>query len=169
MLKIANLAAAMALGIGSFGAARADLDAAPKTRAAVVAELQAARASHVLGVMTGEDSGSFYFSQQPLVTTTTRAQVLSEAAAERRSGELAALFAEGSGAPMVQATSTLTRAQVVAELLRARASGELDWLASEGDGYAPTYGGSAAPAVRYAGPDIGPTVAERNGRPANVG
>ncbi|MDP2004172.1 MAG: DUF4148 domain-containing protein [Rubrivivax sp.] len=164
MKKLANLAAAVALGIGTFGPARADDAAPPKTRAEVTAELDAARASGELGAMTGEDSGSFHRSRQPFTSALSRAQVLAELAAARRSGELAAMTGEDSGsayAALHPAASTVTRAQVVAELLRARTSGERDALVGEDSGSALLSRAYARQVIRYAGPDIGQDAPEQ--------
>ena len=68
-----------------------------RTRADVVAELHAARASGELAMLNGEDSGSFQLAALRQAGTRTRAEVRAEVLAARQSGELDAMTGEDSG------------------------------------------------------------------------
>jgi hypothetical protein len=68
-----------------------------RTRAEVVAELHAARASGLLAQLHAEDGGSFALARQAFVPGKTRAEVRAEVLAARASGELAAMSGEDSG------------------------------------------------------------------------
>jgi hypothetical protein len=71
------------------------------TRAEVMADAQAARASGALHALTGEDSGSFPLARMDSPSrrdsTLTRAQVLADARAARSSHEIEWFDAEDSG------------------------------------------------------------------------
>ena len=69
---------------------------APPSRADVVAEVLAARAAGTLGVLVGEDSGSFHFAAE-VSPGRTRAEVRAQLVAARESGELDAYTGEDSG------------------------------------------------------------------------
>ena len=74
-------------------------DAGPgKTRAEVIAELDAARASGEKAVYSAEDSGSFRLANPAPAAGRSRADVMAEMFAARASGETAALTGEDSGA-----------------------------------------------------------------------
>jgi len=140
MSKFTSLAAAVAMACVGAGLARAD-DSAPITRAQVIAELHAARASGELYAMGAEDSGSFWMSQQPWHSTITRAQVRAELAAACSDGACMAMT-EGEAVPRFHAAaaaaaSPLTRAEVSAEAQRA------------------LHSRLATPAGLYAGPSLG--------------
>lgn len=90
---------------GLSGTARAD-DITPdpythmvstRTRAEVVAELHAARASGSMAQAHAEDGGSFQLARQAWASGRTRAEVHAEVLAARRSGETAAMTGEDSG------------------------------------------------------------------------
>lgn len=110
MKKIAHWLSVVGLGlgavgaVGTFGLARADDAAAPKSRADVVADLNAARSSGELAAMAGEDSGSFYLSRQSGISTLSRRQVLAGVVAARRSGSLEWLYGEDSGSFVLSGT-----------------------------------------------------------------
>jgi hypothetical protein len=107
-----------------------------RSRAEVVAELHAARAAGLLGVMDGEDSGSFHLSRHPVASTLTRAEVRAAMLTARHSGETAALTGELAGRHITEPAwaGTRTRAEVRAEMLLARASGEMQALSGEDSG-----------------------------------
>lgn len=103
-------------------------------------------AAQPAAALHGEDSGSFYFSQQRHDSPLTRAEVVAHTAAARQAGIADVHVAEDSGAfhlGQQRHHSLLTRAEVVAEMLAARQSGELaalhgedsgaTWLARHGD------------------------------------
>lgn len=83
-----------------------------RTRAEVIAEVLAARASGELARAHGEDGGSFAFAQEVFVASRTRAEVLAEVLAERASGALHAFSGEDSG------STWLARAGRSAEVAR---------------------------------------------------
>lgn len=96
-----------------------------------------AQAQDAQAALHGEDGGAFYFSQQPWVSTLTRAEVIARMLAARESGETVALNSEDGGSfHMSQRPfeSVLTRAEVIAEMMAARESGEMDALHSEDGG-----------------------------------
>jgi Domain of unknown function (DUF4148) len=107
-----------------------------RSRAEVIAELDAARADGSLGAIHGEDSGSIRLSQGQAAGGLTRAQVVAEIRAARASGEADSLIGEDSGSfAMARAGYTsVPRAQVVAELEAAKASGEAAALVGEDSG-----------------------------------
>lgn len=119
----------------ALGSALAD-SAEPRSRADVLAELNAARADGTLSAMVGEDSGSFRLSQRQQPSTTTRAQVIAELHAARSSGETASLVGEDSGSFLLARAepSSTTRAQVIEALKAAIASGEAGALIGEDSG-----------------------------------
>jgi hypothetical protein len=138
MSKITFLSTVVAIACVGAGLARAD-DGAPITRAQVIAEVHAARASGELYAMGAEDSGSFWLSQQPWRSTLTREQVRAELAAACSDGTCLALT-EGEGVPRHHAAADAnppTRAVVGAEAQRER------------------HGRVALPAGLYAGPSLG--------------
>ena len=104
MKKLAYLAAAVALGFGAVGTATADETAVPKTRAVVVAELNAARHSGELTAMVGEDSGSFYLSRQTSRSGLSRGQVRAHVVAPHRSNNLEWMYGEDSGSFVLSGT-----------------------------------------------------------------
>ena len=85
----------LALNIGLCAAALAHEEAMSVSRAQVIAERDAAIASGWIAAIGGEDSGSFFLSRQPWVSTVTRAQVAAEVRIARASAELSAMNAEG--------------------------------------------------------------------------
>jgi hypothetical protein len=98
MSKLIHISAVLVLAGGAFDASWAqDAEAAPRTRAEVLAELNAARSSGELGAMTGEDSGSFHLARQEAGPTQSRLQVRAELLRARSSGQLDWLSAEDSG------------------------------------------------------------------------
>jgi len=144
MSKFTSLSAAVAIACVSAGLARAD-DSTPITRAQVIAEVHAARASGELYAMGAEDSGSFWMSQQPWRSTLTREQVRAELAAACADGACMAMT-EGEVVPHYHAaaavvTSPLTRAEVAA----ACAHGEC-MAVTEGEGV-PRFHAAAAAAA----------------------
>jgi hypothetical protein len=119
------------------GAALAQQDAPALSRAQVVAELDAARAAGQLGIMTGEDSGSFYLARQSTPSGVARADVIAETTAAVAAGQLGAMTGEDSGSFYLASHSTpgtKTRAEVVAEMQAARAAGELGVMTGEDSG-----------------------------------
>lgn len=99
-----------------------------KTRAEVIAELQAARAS---GEGSPGDTYGYDLAYKPFVSTKTRAQVKAELEQARANGELRSEGdTYGYDAGNSGFVSTKTRAQVKAELLDAKRSGQ--WQ-SQGD------------------------------------
>ena len=146
----------IALGVATCGAALAVEEEAPRTRAEVVAERNAALASGWVAAMMGEDSGSFHLARQPWVSTRTRAEVMAELKAARADGTLAELNSEAGGPiyARVQTASSVTRAQVREELRQALASGEVAATHSEA-GEAATPLRMAMAFKRYAGPSPG--------------
>lgn len=112
MKKIAHWLSVVGLGLGVFGAvgtvgtfgvARADNAAGAKSRADVVAELQAARSSGELDALAGEDSGSFYLSRQRVGNSVSRQQVLANAVASHRSSQVW-MHGEDSGSFVLSGT-----------------------------------------------------------------
>lgn len=172
MNKIVNLTAATAMALAQLGAARADDTEAPRSRAEVVAELAAARAGGALGVMDGEDSGSFHLARQAPVSTLTRAEVRAAVLAARQGAEASVLTSEAGYAleqPAGPTPGARTRAQVVAELLQARASGELAALTAEGSEALHPARTNAAAVIRYVGHDLGAAAEELVVYAAHVG
>lgn len=90
-IKITLIAAAV------FAAVCARAEHVGLTRAEVVAELDAARASGELGAYAGEDSGSFHLSRHGVGAQKTRAEVVSELEQARSDGSLASAQGEDSG------------------------------------------------------------------------
>ena len=97
MKKLAQLAAVVGLGLGVISAATAQDSSGPKSRAEVIAELNAARDSGELTAMVGEDSGSFYLSQKASSSTLSRRQVVADVLKARRVGDLDWMYGEDSG------------------------------------------------------------------------
>lgn len=94
----------------------------PKTRAQVIAELQAARAS---GEASPGDIYGYELAYKPFVSTKTREQVKAELQQARANGELRNEGdSYGYDAGNRNFVSTKTRDQVKAELLEARRSGQ---------------------------------------------
>jgi|GEM_PF-2200144 len=104
MKKIAHGLLMVGLGLGALGVAAASDSTGAKSRAEVVAELNAARSSGELAAWVGEDSGSFYLSRQGVVSTTSRRQVLADVVAARRSGNLEWMYREDSGSYVLSGT-----------------------------------------------------------------
>jgi hypothetical protein len=133
-----NFATVSVVALCAFGGAIAG-EAGESSRADVIADMHAARASGLLDALHGEDSGSFHLSRQAAPTALTRDAVRAQLAAARASGDFAELHSEDSGSDYLtrhMAPSTLTRAQVRAEMLAARTSGELQAMTSEDSGSA---------------------------------
>lgn len=108
-----------------------------RSRAEVRAELDQARVQGELGVLFGEDSGSFHLSRQAARSTLTRGEVRAELARAVASGEAGALASEDSGSAYLAMTaprSVLTRAQVVADVKAAIADGTLAQMVGEDSG-----------------------------------
>jgi hypothetical protein len=162
MSKFTQLSAVVAaVLLVNVGAARAS-DAAPVTRADVIAELDAARSSGELAGMAGEDSGSIWLSRQAQERERTAQRTAplqrSARAAPQGVGCSNAMLSEDSGSFCLAAlpnTSTLTRAQVVAELLQARDSGMLQATLGEDSGSMLPSRPAQAAVLRYAGPNVG--------------
>ena len=127
---------------GAFESTVAAEDVAPEiTRADVLADLAQARSDGLMQALHGEDSGSFYRSQQHPEWTQTRAAVLAQVAAARRTGELLAMSDEcGCGMNPSSPQPAHWRADATGEPLQA----------------GPEAGGSVE-SVRYAGPDAAPS------------
>lgn len=108
MNKSAQMAMAIALAVGStltigtLGIAHATDSEAAKTRADVLAELIAARASGELAALAGEDSGSSFLSSRHGRSTRTRAQLIGELLVAQATGELGALVGEDSGSEFLR-------------------------------------------------------------------
>lgn len=98
-----------------------------RSRAEVLAELEAARLDGSLAKMNRESSYAPEFERP---STRSRAEVLAELDAARSSGLLAKMSRESSYAPEFERGSTRDRAEVLAELERARADGSLHCLNS---------------------------------------
>jgi hypothetical protein len=125
-----------ALGLVA-GVALAQQDAPALSRAQVVAELDAARAAGQLGIMNGEDSGSFYLARQSTPSHVTRAEVVAEMQAARAAGQLGVMSGEDSGSfylASYRTPSTRTRGEVIAEMQAARAAGQLGVMTGEDSG-----------------------------------
>lgn len=146
----------IALGVATCGAALAVDEEAPRTRAEVVAERNAALASGWMAAMNGEDAGSFHLSRQAWVSTRTRAEVVAELKAARKDGtlELASSEAGGPIYALAQPASPVTRAQVQEELRVAMANGDIAVQRSEA-GEVQTPRRSSATIRHYAGPSLG--------------
>lgn len=93
-----------------------------RSRAEVLAELEAARLDGSLAKMNRESSYAPEFDRP---STRDRAAVLAELEAARRSGLLAKMNRESSYAPEFDRPATRDRAEVLAELEAARADGSL--------------------------------------------
>ena len=161
MNKLSQITAAVSLCLLASAAALAE--DTPRTRAEVIAELNAARASGELGAFTGEDGGSMFLSRQALPSSLTRAEVIVETRLARVSGEIDAYTGEDSGSDYLShhaQASRLTRADVIAETQQARAHGEMAAYSGEDSGSAFISRQLAVPSTRYAGPDIGRDKAE---------
>lgn len=133
-LKFRALAVAACLGVAVGSCIAADTQ---RTRAEVIAEVQAARAQGTLGVTHGEDSGSLAPARVDAVPDRSRAQVVAELRRQIERGELHLWVAEDSGSSWLHKQpheSELTRAQVKAEVVAARVSGELGTLLGEDSG-----------------------------------
>ena len=152
-MKTYRLTVAALSLIGALVAANVQAEGdSPRSRADVVAEVLAARAAGTLGVLAGEDAGSFHMLREPS-TSRPRADVVAELAEWRTSGAMAAFRAEFEGLVSQGSTmppSTLTRAEVRAQVLAARASGELDAYAGDDSGSFHLARVEAAQAAAYA-------------------
>ena len=145
MNKFASTSIVISLGVCSLGAVLAE-------------DIDAAAAAGLATALTGEDSGSFYLSQQRWVSTRSRAEVTAEMMAARRSGELAAIIGEDSGSVYlahVQPASMLARAGVLEELRLARSSGLVAAINGEDSGSAYLARAATQRQARYVGPDRG--------------
>lgn len=96
MNKLTILTAAAALSCTAIGLAHAD-EETPRSRAEVIAELDAARSSGEQDAMLGEDSGSAWLAQQTQPSRLTRQSVLAQVHAALARGDLYALIGEDSG------------------------------------------------------------------------
>jgi hypothetical protein len=96
MSKLTALTAAVALTCAAIGLARAD-EETPRSRAEVIAELDAARSSGEQDALLGEDSGSAWLALQAQPSRITRQSVLAQVHAARTRGDLHALIGEDSG------------------------------------------------------------------------
>ncbi|HRD98333.1 MAG TPA: DUF4148 domain-containing protein [Rubrivivax sp.] len=96
MSKLTILTAAAALSCAAIGLAHAD-EETPRSRAEVIAELDAARSSGQQPALLGEDSGSAWFAQQAQASRLTREVVLAQVHAAQARGDLHALIGEDSG------------------------------------------------------------------------
>lgn len=135
MSKFTIITAALATTF-AIGAAMA-AEPGPRSRAEVRAELDQARAQGELGVLFGEDSGSFHLSRRAARSTLTRDEVRAELARAVASGEAAALASEDSGSAYLAMNTprgVLTRAQVVADVKAAIADGTLAQMVGEDSG-----------------------------------
>lgn len=79
----------------------------PTSRASVIAELDAARASGALTAMNSEDGGSMYLAQQAQAAPRSRDGVVAELMQARRNGTLDVLVGEDSGAVYLAATQPI--------------------------------------------------------------
>ncbi|MBL8312342.1 MAG: DUF4148 domain-containing protein [Rubrivivax sp.] len=96
MSKLTILTAAAALSCAAIGLAHAD-EETPRSRAEVIAELDAARSSGQQPALLGEDSGSAWLAQQAQASRLTREVVLAQVHAAQARGDLHALIGEDSG------------------------------------------------------------------------
>ncbi len=99
MSKLTILTVAAALTCAAIGLAHAD-EETPRTRAEVIAELDAARSSGEQDALLGEDSGSAWLAQQgqqAQPSRLTRQAVLAQVHAALARGDLYALIGEDSG------------------------------------------------------------------------
>jgi hypothetical protein len=96
MSKFTILSAAAAITLAGIGLAHAD-EEAPRSRAEVIAELDAARSSGELDALVAEDSGSAWLAQQVQPSSLTRQQVLADVKEAQQRGEMTALVGEDSG------------------------------------------------------------------------
>ncbi len=85
----------------------------PRSRADVVAEVLAARAAGTLGLLAGEDGGSFHFAAE-VSPGRSRAEVRAQWLAARDSGELDAYTGEDSGSFHLARIDGAARAAAVA-------------------------------------------------------
>ncbi len=92
----------------------------PRSRADVVAEVLAARAAGTLGLLAGEDGGSFHFATE-VSQGRSRAEVRAQWLAARDSGELDAYTGEDSGSFHLARIDAAQAAAVAAK--RARRDG----------------------------------------------
>lgn len=96
MSKLTILTAAAALSCAAIGLAHAD-EETPRSRAEVIAELDAARSSGQQPALLGEDGGSAWLAQQAQASRLTREVVLAQVHAAQARGDLHALIGEDSG------------------------------------------------------------------------
>ena len=96
MRKFTILSAAAAITLAGIGLAHAD-EETPRSRAEVIAELDAARTSGELDALVAEDSGATWLARQAQPSSLTRQQVLADVQAAQLRGDLAALIGEDSG------------------------------------------------------------------------
>jgi hypothetical protein len=105
MNKFTTLSAALAIALVAAGLAQAS-EEAPRARAEVLAEREAARTSGELVALIGEDSGSAWFAQQAQPSRFTRQEVLADVRAAALRGDLHALIGEDSGSMFVALPAT---------------------------------------------------------------
>jgi hypothetical protein len=129
MSKIASLLIASALVSSVIGTANA-APGEPVTRAQVLAELQAARASGDLQRAQGENGDYSTIELGQGSSTLTRVQVRQDVAKVKAAGRLNEAFRESPVEPVASVPKSLSRQEVRAELDRARRSGELERLNS---------------------------------------
>jgi hypothetical protein len=175
MIRFTTFTAVAAAVVVVFASPAQAEDTAPRTRAEVIQELDAARASGELAAMHSEDSGSIWLWRQmqsqaqaptrgaaAAASATVRAASRSTGTQPAAGGDCShAMLGEDSGSFCLAAlpnTSTLTRAEVLAEVIRARARGELHAGLGEDSGSLGIAGRQGQPALRYAGPNVGPNV-----------
>ena len=158
MNKFARASVVISLGLGSLGAVLAQDEKGALTRAEVIAERDAARASGWTLAMAGEDSGSHYLSQQRQVSTRARAEAVTQYGARLADGWSVAMVGEDSGSHYLSQqrwVSTRTRAEVRADLEAASRSGELAAMSSEDSGSAYLSRKITPRAILHAGPGTG--------------
>lgn len=97
MNKLTILSAALATTLAGIGLAHADEEETPRSRAEVIAELDAARTSGELEALLGEDSGAAWLARQAQPSSLTRQQVRADVQAAQTRGELTVLIGEDSG------------------------------------------------------------------------
>ena len=128
----------------------------PTTRAQVIAELNAARASGGMPALVGEDSGSAWLASQRTASTMTRRQARDDTIAACAQGRCTAMVGEDGGSwlmSMAAAPAQRTRAEVVAEVRQARAQGQACAACGEDSGSAAQSQQQAKSLLRYAGQD----------------
>ena len=112
----------------------------------------------------GEDSGSFYLSQQQWQSARTRAELRQEVVAAQRSGDAYVLHGEDSGSFYLSQQpwqSARTRAELRQEVVAAQRSGDAYALHGEDSGSFYLSRAAAREAVAYAGTECGIDTAPR--------